>query len=287
MESLYQISGISRQGYFQEKNRYEQRQAQLQLTQEIVKEVRKDHPKMGARPMHYMLNIDIMGINKYERFISELGLGIKQKRLWIKTTNSNHNYNTYSNLTNGLKLSGINQLWVSDITYWLNEEKVYYLIFIQDVYSRYILGFAACDNMYAINNITVLKMAFKDRCERRFSGLIHHSDKGSQYCSKVYIDLLIKSEIKISMAGNSLENPYAERLNGIIKNDYLEFYDTSTLSKLRKSLSTVVWLYNNKRPHSELGYLSPVKYEKILSSIPIEQREIMVLYNFRNEGCVK
>lgn len=283
MESVYEISGVSRQGYFQEKERSMQKESILGRTQEMVLQVRADHPKMGARPMHYMLNINMMGINKFEELISSLGLGIKRKRLWIKTTNSNHNYRTYGNLANGIVLDGINQLWVSDITYLIMQEKVYYIIFIQDVYSRAILGYSASDNMYTINNIWTLKMALKSRCAKAIPGLIHHSDKGSQYCSNEYIKLMKSSGMKISMASNSLENPYAERLNGIIKNDYLVAYDNSTLSKLKKSLDRVVWLYNNERPHSELGYLSPAKYECKIANTAIGQRYKMELYDFRKD----
>jgi len=281
MESVYEISGLSRQGYFQEKKRGMQKESILERTQEMVIQVRADHPKMAARPMHYMLNIDMMGINKFENLISSLGLGIKRKKLWIKTTNSNHNYHTYGNLVNGMVLDGINQLWVSDITYLIGQEKVFYIIFVQDVYSRSILGYSASDNMYTINNIGTLKMAIKNRGEKAIPGLIHHSDKGSQYCSNEYIKLMKNSGMKISMASNSLENPYAERLNGTIKNDYLVAYDTSTLGKLKKSLDKVVWLYNNERPHSELGYLSPAKYEDKIADISIGQRYKMELYDFR------
>jgi putative transposase len=283
MELVYEISGVSRQGYFQEKKRVMQKESILERTQEMVIQVRADHPKMAARPMHYMLNIDMIGINKFEKLISSLGLGIKRKNLWIKTTNSNHNYRTYSNLVNGIVLDGINQLWVSDITYFIEQEKVYYVIFIQDVYSRSILGYWASDNMYTINNIGTLKMALKNRGAMVIPGLIHHSDKGSQYCSNEYIKLMKNSGMKISMASNSLENPYAERLNGIIKNDYLVAYDTSTLNKLKKSLDKVVWLYNNERPHSELGYLSPARYEDKIANINMEQRDKMKLYDFRKD----
>jgi putative transposase len=283
MESVYEISGVSRQGYFQEKKRGMQKESIVERTQEMVLQVRADHPKMAARPMHYMLNIDMMGINKFEELLSSLGLGIKRKKRCIKTTNSNHNYRTYVNLVNGIVLDGINQLWVSDITYFITKEKVYYIIFIQDVYSRAILGYSASDNMYTINNIETLKMALKSRSAKAVPGLIHHSDKGSQYCSNEYIKLMKSSGMKISMASNSLENPYAERLNGIIKNDYLVAYDTSTLNKLKKSLDKVVWLYNNERPHSELGYLSPAKYEDKIANIAIEQRYKMELYDFRKD----
>lgn len=280
MENVYAVSEISRQGYFQQKTKFEERVYLNQRTIEMVKQVRKSHPKMGARTMYHILKISEMGINRFERLITFSGLGIERGRLWIKTTNSNHNLYKYCNLTNGLKLTDINQLWVSDITYWIMEETVLYIIFIQDVYSRCILGYNASNNMYAINNIRTLIMAFKTRQINTYEELIHHSDKGSQYCSNEYISLLEKANIKISMAKNSLENPYAERLNGIIKNDYLAFKKTSTLNKLKKSLNEVVRKYNYERPHSELKYLTPIEFERKLIDTPTNEREVMVLYDF-------
>jgi transposase InsO family protein len=202
--------------------------------------------------------------------------------LWIKTTNSNHNYFKYSNLANGLELNGINQLWVSDITYWIAGQKHYYLLFIMDVYSRRILGYTASQNMYAVNNLKALELSFRIRQVSWFERLLHHSDKGSQYCSLEYVKALQIANITISMAGNSLENPYAERLNGIIKNDYLRYFDTSTFAKLCKALDKAVWLYNNEKPHSELDYMSPVNFEKMLLQQNINERKTMVLHDFRN-----
>jgi putative transposase len=249
----------------------------------MVKSIRERHPMMGSRPLFYALQITGMGINRFERLISGSGLGIERKKLWIKTTNSNHNYYKYGNLTNGLVLNNIDQLWVSDITYWIEQGKHYYLLFILDVYCRQILGYTASENMYAVNNLKALEISFQKRGKRQFEQLIHHSDKGSQYCSLDYVKALKKANISISMAGNSLENPYAERLNGIIKNDYLQYYDTSSFGKLCKSLDKVVWLYNNERPHSELGNITPVAFGNLVRQQNENERNKMVLHDFRNK----
>lgn len=249
----------------------------------MVKAIRERHPVMGSRPLFYALQITGMGINRFERLISVSGLGIEHKKMWIKTTNSNHNYYKYGNLTNGLVLNNIDQLWVSDITYWIEQGKHYYLLFILDVYSRQILGYTASENMYAINNMKALEMSFRERGKRYFEQLIHHSDKGSQYCSLDYVKALQMAKISISMAGNSLENPYAERLNGIIKNDYLQYYDTSSFVKLCKSLDRVVWLYNNERPHSELNNMIPVAFENLVRKQNENERNKMVLHDFTNK----
>lgn len=287
MECLYSVSGIKRQVYFRGQKQQEHQSFIETRTIEMVKAIRERHPMMGSRPLFYALQITDMGVNRFERLISGSGLGIERKELWIKTTNSNHNYYKYGNLTNGLVLNNIDQLWVSDITYWIEQGKHYYLLFILDVYCRQILGYTASENMYAVNNLKALEISFQKRGKRQFEQLIHHSDKGSQYCSLDYVKALKEANISISMAGNSLENPYAERLNGIIKNDYLQYYDTSSFGKLCKSLDMVVWLYNNERPHSELGNMTPASFENLVRQQNEDERNKMVLYDFRNKPTAR
>jgi len=281
MEMLHCVAEIKQQDYFRQQKRQIKQTFIETRSIEMVKAIRERHPAMGARPMFHALKITSMGINRFERLVSESGLGIERKKLWIKTTNSNHNYFKYSNLANGLELNGINQLWVSDITYWIDGQTHYYLLFIMDVYSRRILGYTASQNMYTINNLKALESSFQIRLANWFGQLMHHSDKGSQYCSLGYVKALKKAKITISMAGNSLENPYAERLNGIIKNNYLRYFDTSSFAKLSKSLDRAVWLYNNEKPHSELVNMSPVNFEKMLLQQNINERKTMVLHDFR------
>lgn len=283
MECLYSVSGIKRQVYFRGQKQQEHQSFIETRTIEMVKAIRERHPMMGSRPLFHALQITDMGVNRFERLISGSGLGIERKKLWIRTTNSNHNYYKYGNLTNGLVLNNIDQLWVSDITYWIEQGKHYYLLFILDVYCRQILGYTASENMYAVNNLKALEISFQKRGKRQFEQLIHHSDKGSQYCSLDYVKALKEANISISMAGNSLENPYAERLNGIIKNDYLQYYDTSSFGKLCKSLDMVVWLYNNERPHSELDNMTPVAFGNLVRHQNEDERNKMVLYDFRNK----
>ncbi len=250
---------------------------------EAVEELRTDHPRIGARPLHRLLNLHgTIGINNFETWLQNVGLGIIRKRSLIITTNSKHGGLTYKNLVKGITLTGINQVWSSDITYFLMAEKVFYIIFIEDVYSRKILGYAANDNMFADNNEEVLLASIKERKGDSLSGLIHHSDKGSQYCSKAYVSILKKYKIEISMAKTSIENAYVERLNGTIKNDYLyprnKVHD---LKSLKAELNMVVELYNRVRPHSKLGMLSPDEFEHKLNEIDVKDRDVMVLYDFR------
>lgn len=281
MNSLYEISGISKQGFFKVLHSEFKEDVIKEEVIELVKIIRKTHPKMGSRPMYHKLLIKGIGINKFETYVSELGLGVQIKKKRIITTESRHRFKKYENLTYGLILTDVNQVWCSDITYFITPTEVYYIVMIEDVYSRRILGWKASNNMYASNNMEVLKQAFKIRGNKIFNGLIHHSDKGSQYGCTEYVKMLNKAEIKISMAKNSLENPYAERLNGIIKNDYLETMSVSGFKDFSQKLDKVVWLYNNERPHSELDYLTPVKFEEKLLLLSANEHPTITLHDFR------
>jgi hypothetical protein len=278
MENLYTISGVSRQGYHKASKKAMQDSMLWQRIEEMVIEVRKDYPRISARRIHYMLGIEEVGINKFEQFVSGQGLGISKPRSFIRTTYSGPAW--YPNLVNGIRLNGINQLWVSDITYFITPIGTFYIVLILDVYSRRIIGYSVNDNMLVINNQDALAMAFKIRKQNRFEDLIHHSDKGSQYGANIYIDMLKLANIRISMAGNCLENPYAERINGIIKNDFLAAYIIKSLYQLKKALAKSVKLYN-KCPHGELGFKSPLEFERLLEQMDGSEYPVMQLYNFK------
>jgi len=278
MSEVYTISGISRQAYHRAAFRAASNAVFWQRLKDVVLAVRKDYPRISARKIHFKLNLaGVVGINKFERFLSEQGLAVKKHRSIIKTTRAGQN--TYPNLVNGLRLDGINQLWVSDITYFIASGTVFYIVLILDVYSRRILGYSASDNLLALNNQNALEMCFIVRKECFYHNLVHHSDKGSQFGSKDYLAVLDVAGIKVSMASNCFENPYAERVMGTIKNDFLVNHDISTLLQLKKALARSVRLYNDC-PHGELGMKSPLEFEELLGKIPREEHPVMQLYDF-------
>ncbi len=275
---MYIISGISRQGYYQALLRAERESVLWQRLKEMALEIRKEYLRVSARKIYYMLCLEgVVGINRFERFLSDQGLTVKRQRSMIRTTYSRQ-YD-HPNLVNGLKLNDVDQLWVSDITYFITPEAVYYIVMILDVYSRRILGYSASDNMLTINNLKALEKAIELREKRHFENLIHHSDKGSQYGSKEYVAAINEAGMQISMARACLENPYAERINGIIKNDFLIVYQISTLTQLKQALARSVELYN-ACPHGELGMKSPLEFEELLERIAVDQHPQMQLYDF-------
>lgn len=286
MESVYEIAGISRQGHYLSQQRLNIKSALREAILHKVRQARISHPRMGSRPLYKMLDVKGIGINQFENLLSDEGLGIKIKRNKQKTTDGSKYKGWQKNLLNGKRVSSINQVWVSDITYFQVKEKDFYIIIIMDVYSRRIIGCEIYENMHRKNNVEVLKQALKERKQDKYGNkLIHHSDRGSQYMSLDYKALLREREIVLSVAFTSLENGYAERINSTIKNDYLIFHSTNDLKKLRKSLKYCVYLYNHERPHSSLDYLTPVAFEDKLSKQ--NQGNELVLYDFTQDYTIE
>jgi len=277
MKEIFSIAGISRQAYHKASVQRERDSVLWQRLLELLIEYRKDHPRSSARKIHRALKITAVGINRFEKYVSSQGFSVKRVRSFLKTTVTGPN--RYPNLVNGLEINGINQVWVSDITYFLTPHGTLYIVLIMDAYSRKIIGFSASDNMMALNNYNALQMAFKNRNQDWFENLIHHSDKGSQYGANLYTSILTKANIRISMANICYENPYAERINGIIKNDYLIAYKIDNLEDLKKALSRSVKLYNNY-PHGKLNLKSPNEFEDYLKELSSSECPVMKLYDF-------
>lgn len=183
----------------------------------------------------------------------------------------------FANLAEGLELNGINQLVQTDITYYRVAGCFYYIVFIIDVYSRFIVGYSANRTLTAEGNIKALKRMLclrKGSCEN----LIHHSDRGSQYIDKLYLQLLIDNGIKASMCKHAWENPYAERINRTIKEEYLDHWQIDNYRSFVSCVRKAVNHYNGKRRHAALGDLTPRQFEDYVEKIPEEQRSKYKLY---------
>jgi transposase InsO family protein len=183
---------------------------------------------------------------------------VKRRKVRQYTTNSYHSFRKYPSLIKGYTPKSVNQLWVSDITYWKTNKGYVYISLITDAYSRKIVGYHVAKNLEAIETIKALKMAVGN-LQATPSNLIHHSDRGLQYCSNEYVKLLRDNNIKISMTenGDPYENALAERMNGIVKNEYLYNYPVTQLIQAKSVMDTVVKLYNEDRPHMSCGYETP------------------------------
>lgn len=214
-----------------------------------------------------------IGRDKVESILLNNGFRIKRIKAYHKTTK--RGYFVFSNLIKDLNINNLNQVWVSDITYYYMVEKGkvthYYLTFIMDLFTRRILGFAVSDNLITESTtLPAMQMALKTRNitqKEDISGLIFHSDGGGQYADKSFLSLLQYYEIRSSMGKEAYENPNSERINGTMKNDYLLPWDVNSYCQLNLLTSKAVRLYNEERPHSSLKGLSPVEFERMLNKL--------------------
>lgn len=182
---------------------------------------------------------------------------VKMKRRYIKTTNSKHWYNKYSNLIKERPITKPNQVYASDITYIPTVEGFMYLFLITDMFSRKIVGYNLSDSLSAEGAILAIKKALKKRKSKE--QLIHHSDRGIQYCCYDYVNLLKKEEIQISMTEDNhvYENALAERINGILKSEFIGFDPINNRKYTKKLVEQSIYIYNNERLHMSLDYKTP------------------------------
>lgn len=285
MNSIYLLCGISRQGHWQAVVRQNQQQQKQELYIRLMEQTREIHPGMGLRAMYDMLKPQGIGRDYFIVLGMGEGFRLESKQKQTRTTYSVKSHR-YSNLLAGRKFTDVNQVWSSDITYFHCGGIFYYIFLIMDVYSRRIVGYSLADNMRAENNIEALKMALTLRGINDYSqGLIHHSDKGSQYASDVYTELLEAYAISISMCEEVYENTHIERINETIKNQYLERMNITSYEQLKKKLKEVIRTYNELRPHQSLNKMTPVQYENHLKTIVMKEK--MEIYTVKKDLLYK
>jgi transposase InsO family protein len=186
---------------------------------------------------------------------------VRKRRRKI-TTNSNHDNKIYNNIIQEKKATGPNQIYVSDITYIPIKNGFVYLSLVTDAYSRKIVGYNVSKTLHTESTIEALAMALKDLTG--YEKLIHHSDRGIQYSSRRYTDILKELGITISMSrrGEPIDNAIAERVNGIIKHEYLKGLSLDSFETAEKAIKRAIYLYNNERPHLSCGMLTPSEAHK-------------------------
>lgn len=264
MNVVYRSLGMSKQSFHQRLNRQLIIFEEMEQLLVLVKQVRSDHPKMSSRQMYRLIKPVHLGRDRFESFCFENGFKVSVKRGYHRTTNS-LGVTRFENLLLNFELIGINQVWVSDITYYRIGEKFYYLTFLLDLYSRVIVGYSVSSDLSTTSTtIVALRMALKKRNSPK--GIIIHSDGGGQYYCKEWLQLTTKHQFKNSMCESVYENPYAERINGIIKNDYLVGYGPQNYTQLIEMTAKAVLKYNSEKPHQSIGNISPYEFERLLSA---------------------
>lgn len=266
MESLCRLFGKSRQGYYKQRDQIQDSMMKEELVLSVAAKIRRKAAtkRWGVRKLHYLINeqLQCMNIHIGRDWLFDLlrthnQLVTVRKRRYY-TTQSYHWLRKYDNLTIDLELSGPNQLWVADITYIKGVFGVYYLHLITDAYSKKIVGWYLSEDLKASSSLFALNMALT--CNKdHLANLIHHSDRGVQYCSEEYVSQLQKHEIGISMTNPSSpqQNAIAERVNGILKEEWVEDYPIESICEGRKLLKKIISIYNNYRPHLSLDMLTP------------------------------
>ncbi len=240
-------------------------------------QVRDLHPGMGLRKMYEQFKPEGMGRDAFIALGLSEGLRLRSISNPRRTTYSIKS-NRYKNLLVGKRFTAVNQVWSSDITYFQIGREHYYIVLIMDVYSRRIVGYSAADNMRAENNIKALKMALNLRgIDDYEKTLIHHSDRGSQYISDDYTNLLEDFGVRISMCREVLENAHIERVNGTIKNDYLARWNISKPQSLMRFLKKAVDGYNN-RIHLSLDKKTPIEFESYVKELPKKQKPVLNIF---------
>jgi putative transposase len=285
MNSLYKSIGISKQSFHQRMDRLSKAISEQKQLLLLIHQIRDDHPTMGCRDMYYKLKPEIMGRDAFERFCKEEGLMSVCQRNWRRTTDSS-GVVRFENLMVNFKIESLNQIWQSDITYFDLKGKFYYITFIEDSYSRKIIGHHVSKSLYTEQTtLPALETAIKNRKNTKLEGLIFHSDGGGQYYDKEFLKLTKKHKIINSMCEYPWENGKVERINGVIKNNYLKHRVINTYSDLLKEVDRSVKLYNEEKPHSELKRKTPVEFENhyFCKHTKSEEREGSVKASFLSE----
>ncbi len=232
--------------------------------QDHIERIALEFPRYGYRRITRQLKREGVTVNhkRVLRIMRESSLLVVAKRKWVKTTDSNHRYPIYSNLVKDFILTGVNQIWIADITYIRILLGFVYLAVILDAFSRKALGYCISKSLDTELALQALHMTIQRRIPQR--GVIHHSDRGIQYASKDYTDELLKYGFKISMSrkGNPYDNAKAESFMKTLKSEEVYLWDYSTFEDTQKRIPYFIdAVYNQKRLHSSLGYLPPDEFE--------------------------
>lgn len=271
IEDVCQIFGLTRDAWYKQMYRKSSRSNKEKQVIKAVQNRRRVLSFEGLRKLHLSIlpelnNADLtIGRDALWRILQNNDLLTKRKKKYVHTTNSNHAFYRYNNLIKQLTPIRPNQIWVADITYISTQQGFLYLALITDAYSRKIIGYDISDSLEMMGAQRALKMALKQRKTKLKT--IHHSDHGIQYCSNKYTNRLKRKNIDISMGeiGNCYENAMAERINGILKEEFKLDYKFKTKKQAVKATKQAVLLYNTERKHMKLNYKTPEVAHKMVA----------------------
>lgn len=262
-ETTCQCFGLHRDAYYKYKKRHKRTLEVEKQVIQLVNHERLVQPRVGTRKLLAALHITFnhlglkVGRDELYRILRKYDMLVKRKRAFCKTTDSYHRFLKYNNLIKDMQITRPNQVWVSDITYIRTYTGFCYLALITDLCSRKIVGYDISNSLELAGCMRALKMALAKA--RPAAGLVHHSDRGIQYCSNQYVSMLKKRKIKISMTeeNHCYENAIAERVNGILKDEFYLDQSFECLDHAKRATKSAINIYNNKRLHLSLGLKTP------------------------------
>jgi len=256
------LFGVDRQVYYRKKKSKQKRQGIASQVVELVREIRQQMPRVGTRKLYYLLAPKLkllsVGRDRLFRILKANHLLIIPKRSYRITTNSHHRFRKHKNLIEHLAITRPEQVWVSDITYLGNRENPCYLSLVTDAYSKLIVGYNVSENLNTESCIKALERAVRGR-RYKAETLIHHSDKGIQYCSNEYQKMLSENHLQCSMTESydPYQNAVAERVNGILKQEFMIDEYRVGLAEIKQIVKESICIYNDKRPHYSSHMLTP------------------------------
>ena len=289
--------GKSRQGYYKMIDHIERTALDEQIILQVVRSIRKkvQTERWGVRKLHGLVNEELQDLNfrisrdKLFDLLRKNNMLVRKRKRKFFTTQSHHWLRKYDNLIISKSLTATDQLWFSDITYIKPVEgDPFYLYLITDAYSQKILGWHLGEDLKADSALFALIMALKRR-KGTLTDLIHHSDRGVQYCSSKYVRKLDENDIKISMTnpGSPHENAIAERVNGILKEEWLNDLKLRTLRAGRRKMKEIIDIYNTIRPHESLNYKTPEQIHDTGFSRHETERVIGEMYKYEKKASTK
>lgn len=278
LNHFYLSIGTTKQAFHSKLNKELEKNQYLGQVELIVRQARVNHPGMCLRDLYRLIAPECMGRDAFEIYFSNMGYGVTMKKSYRRTTNSS-GVVRFANLIADLKLDHVNQVWVSDITYYRIGNVFYYITFIMDLYSRLIVGYKVSQSLRTESTtIPALKMGLRTREALKLVGLIIHSDGGGQYYSNTFRKLTFDAGMLNSMGISVYENPNAERLNGVIKNNYIRHYSPKTFNQLVAMTSKAVKMYNTEKPHGALNKQSPKEFEMKIKKRVFKEKIMTTIY---------
>jgi len=266
VSALCRLFGKTRQGFYKQLKSKENQHLEDELVLQLVRELREKMPCLGTRKLLHLLKEPLakhgieMGRDRLFALLESQQMLVRQRRRSSRTTYSFHRFRKYDNLIRDFVPKAPHQLWVSDITYIAVGEGFSYLSLVTDAYSHKIVGYHLHTGLQAVGAVKAVQMAIAQRTKTR-RRLIHHSDRGFQYCCELYVEVLENEKIMISMTqnGDPYENAMAERVNGILKVEFDLYRRFETHEQAQQAVDQAVKTYNEVRPHASCDFLTPAQ----------------------------